>query len=112
LCYLTLLEVDPFLRFLPSEIAISSIILAAHSFGVQHLLDDEFYKRSVAFESKKDNGDINNLLHDRQLCVDGMHKLQMCAADHPQQSIFLKFSKDKLYTISLMDPAPEIPQVI
>ncbi|RWS21569.1 cyclin-A2-like protein [Leptotrombidium deliense] len=108
LCYLTLLEDFPFLRYLPSEIAICSIILAVHTYGIRGV-DFNFYKNTLLAIESNEPKNLERLITSRQTCIEAMHKMQIFASQHSQQAIFHKFCGDKFAGVALRTAAEKSP---
>ena len=111
LCHLTLLESEPFLRFYPSEIAICSIILSIQTLGLQALICHQFVENSIAFEKDLKSGDTNQFLAERQTCLEALHRMHVFAEKHPQQAIQSKYTSDKLYRVSTIEPMTTSPRI-
>lgn len=90
-----MLESEPFLQYYPSEIALVSLLLAAHTLGYYEQIPQQLMEDSLVIEKKMNNGDAKGLLFDRQSCMDAMLNLHRYALKHPQQAIQQKYSADK-----------------
>ncbi|XP_054160699.1 G2/mitotic-specific cyclin-A-like [Oppia nitens] len=111
LCFLTLLESEPFLRFYPSEIAICCIILSAHTLGFPQLINAKFIQDSLSYENDLKGGSVVSLLADRKRCIEALLKMHAFAAKHPQQAIQTKYSNDKYYRVASVEPMVIAPNV-
>ncbi|CAG2160868.1 unnamed protein product [Oppiella nova] len=111
LSHLTLLESEPFLRYYPSEIAICSIILSAQTLGFQLVITEHFLEESMAYEKGLKSGDIKAFLADRQTCLESIHRMHAFAHKHPQQAIQSKFTSDKFYRVSTVEPMAAAPRI-
>ena len=111
LSHLTLLESEPFLRYYPSEIAICSIVLSVQTLGLQTLISEQFVENSIAFEKDLKGGDVNNLLRDRQTCLEALYRMHAFAQKHPQQAIQTKYSSDKFYSVSSIEVMTTSPRI-
>lgn len=95
---LTLVEADPFLKYLPSEIAAASLCLANITLG------NEAWPSSLQEKTRYQQ-------HEFQECMVDLHKLYLRAADHPQQAIREKYKQDKYNQVSLITPPASLPGV-
>lgn len=101
LCFLSMLECQPFLKFYPSEIALCSILLAAKSLNVFEEIPTEFIRNTLNYERSLDsNGDIDQFLADRNILIEELNKLHLFAKEHPQQVIQRKYSSSKYYKVA------------
>ncbi len=82
LAELTLVDADPFLKFLPSIIAASSVYLARCTLGM------EPWPRSLVESTGYRDADLEE-------CVRHLHKSFSDAPHHPQQAIREKYKQDK-----------------
>lgn len=99
LCFLTMLECTPFLKYFPSEIALCSIVQAANFLGVQ--LNEQFLNKTLDYERSLDKkGNVVQLVNDRKELLDELNKLQASAVEHQQQAIQRKFSTSKYYKVA------------
>jgi len=105
------LESEPFLQYFPSEIAICSIILSAQTLGFREQISGDFIEKSVLLEREQNNGDVKNLLSDRQSCIEALHKMQHFASKHPQQAIQQKYASDKYYRVSMVEALSSPPRI-
>lgn len=94
MCYLTLLEAEPFLEFFPSEVSLCSIILSLKTYGYQDKISPSFLESTLVLE-KQISPDVCSLLMSRQSCLEALLKMQELAAKHPQQAIQQKYSTAK-----------------
>jgi len=114
LCFLSLLYTDPFLSYSPSDIAISSIILALHTYTITDLVSlDEFKQLTKIHFCKDDEGKLSDAkaILIRQSCVNAMYKLQKTAAEDSQQAVYTKYSSDKYLSVATVEIADEVPLV-
>ena len=111
MCFMTLLQVDPFLHFTPSDIAICCILYTVYTFGIEDALTEEFEHRMIQHryvDEKSIRSDAKvNLM--RQNCLDALHHLHKLAASFPQQAIFQKYSTDKFYSVATRQPLEHGP---
>lgn len=99
LAELTMIESEPFLNYLPSVIAASSICLANITLEQdpwpQHMVESTGYGMS----------DLND-------CIQNMYTA-FCKAPHsPQQAVREKYKLDKYHQVSLITPPPVLPIVM
>lgn len=106
---------DPFLSFSPSDIAISSIILALHTYTLGDIVNLEEFKQLTRIHSCKDEEDKLNdakAISIRQNCVNALYKLHKFAAeDKQQQAAFTKYSTEKFLSVAIVELADEVPLV-
>lgn len=93
LCELTLLHADPFLRFLPSEVACSALALAHHT------LDLESWNSDLALYTGYDFNDFCE-------CFKCLHATFCHAPAFPQQAIREKYSSARYHSVALYMPPP------
>jgi cyclin A len=111
LCYLTLVDGETFLQFYPSEIAVGAILLAAHSFALQHLISSDFTRDTLEMEIQV-SGDAEEVICSRRgACLAAIHASHLNAGSHPQQAIYTKFSSSKYQTVALVKPPSECLQI-
>ncbi|KAG8221856.1 hypothetical protein J437_LFUL003232 [Ladona fulva] len=92
LCELTLLEGDPYLKFLPSEIACSAVSLARHTFGLGMWNEDLELITGYSLDEFK-----TCLMHlDETFCK---------AANYPQKAVYDKYKASKWHSVSLLTPS-------
>lgn len=84
---LTLVEIDPYLKYPPSMIAAAALCLARFSFGM------EPWPESIAKTAKYELGHFAECLRD-------LHKTYCGAAKHPQQAIVEKYKASKHHEVS------------
>jgi len=95
---LTLVDADPFLKYLPSEIAAASLCLANITLG------NEPWPTSLQQKTRYQMAEF-------QECLRDLHQLYCRAADHPQQAIREKYKQDKFNQVSLISPPASLPGV-
>ncbi|XP_072514942.1 cyclin-A1 [Salminus brasiliensis] len=93
---LTLLEVDPFLQYLPSKIAAAAYCLANYTLN-RALWPDALY----AFTGYS--------LAEIAQCLIALHKLHLSAASRPQQAICEKYKSAEYSSVSLIKPVESLP---
>ncbi|KAI4901256.1 hypothetical protein NFI96_015256 [Prochilodus magdalenae] len=93
---LSLMEVDPFLQFLPSMIAAAAYCLANYSLN-RTLWPDVLY----AF--------TGYTLAEIAPCLIALHKLHLGAESRPQQAIREKYKGTKYCSVSLVKPVETLP---
>jgi len=111
LVFLSLLEGEQFLKYLPSELAVSAIILAANTYSLPHLLISDFLDIALFFESDVAEESIDTFTARRASCVAELHSMQTMAVDHAQQAIYTKFSTEKYCSVSKTSPLPLPPLI-
>ncbi|XP_068701086.1 G2/mitotic-specific cyclin-A-like isoform X1 [Montipora foliosa] len=94
LCELTLLDADPYLKYLPSTIAASSIVLALHTLGFQSW--SPTLSHYTGFQ-----------LLDLQACLHNLHRTFSHASKHPQQAIREKYRSPRFHGVANLS-APEM----
>ena len=75
------------------------------------MIGNQFVEYSIAYEKDLKNGDINQLLAERQTCVEALHRMHAFAQKHPQQAIQTKYMSDKLYRVSSIEPMTAFPRI-
>jgi len=100
LSFLSLLEGEQFFKYLPSEIAISCIIVAVHTFSLSHLLSSDLIDNVLDCESKITGESLATLKLRRQMCIQELLQVQKAASEHPQQAIYQRYSTDKFFTVA------------
>ncbi|XP_062870156.1 cyclin-A1 [Trichomycterus rosablanca] len=93
---LSLLEVDPFLQYLPSMIAAAAYCLAN-------------YTLNRAFWSDSLYALTGYTLAEIAPCLVQLHKLHLTAASRPQQAICEKYRSTKYGSVSLTKPVETLP---
>lgn len=108
---MTLLHVDPFLHFTPSDVAICCILYTAHTFGIEDAITDEFVQRAIEHRHVDEKGIRSdakvNLM--RQACLDALYHLHKSAATCPQQAILQKYSANKFYSVAQREVVEQAP---
>jgi len=90
LAELTLIEAEPFLEYLPSQIAASALYLALSQFG-------NVWTTQI---SEKCGYQLNDL----RACIRDLHKFWLKANEHQQQAIQEKYKQDKFDCVSSIQP--------
>ncbi|NXJ13442.1 CCNA2 protein, partial [Odontophorus gujanensis] len=88
---LTLIDADPYLKYLPSVIAAAAFLLASYT------ITGQTWPESLC----KVTG---YTLEDIKPCLMDLHKTYLKAAQHTQQSIREKYKSTKYHAVSLIDP--------
>lgn len=91
LCELTLLEADPFLQYLPSELAAASVALARHT------QDQEVWPEQMEEAT-------GYRIDDLKRCISHMTTLFNNASTHPQQAIREKYKDNRWHSVSQLTP--------
>lgn len=94
LCELTLLDTDPYLKYLPSTIAASSVVLALHTLGFSSW--NPTLCHYTGFQ-----------LIDLQPCLHDLHRTFSHASQHPQQAIREKYKSSSFHGVANLS-APEM----
>ncbi|XP_074849479.1 cyclin-A2 [Carettochelys insculpta] len=87
---LSLIDADPYLKYLPSLIAAAAFHLASYTIAGQ-TWPESLSKTGYTLESLKP-------------CLMDLHNTYLRAAQHPQQSIREKYKSTKYHGVSLIDP--------
>ncbi|XP_065556710.1 G2/mitotic-specific cyclin-A-like isoform X2 [Artemia franciscana] len=93
MCQLTLLESDPYLRFLPSQIAAAAFAIARHTCGLEPWNEKLIHKTGYRLRQLRD------------ICY-FLHKTLVGAPVHAQQAIVEKFKTSKMSCVSQLRPRP------
>ncbi|XP_067289502.1 cyclin-A1 [Pseudorasbora parva] len=93
---LSLLEVEPFLQFLPSKMAAAAFCLANYT------LNGDLWPESLYAFTGYSLSVIGP-------CLKALHKLHLSAQSRPQQAIQEKYKSSKFCGVSLMEPVPSLP---
>ncbi|XP_013403633.1 G2/mitotic-specific cyclin-A [Lingula anatina] len=93
---LTLIDIDPYLKFLPSEIAASAVCLANHTLG--HQTWSYHMQQSTGYSVKS-----------LELLIHAMHKTFTNAPNHPQQAVREKYKSSKYHQVSTLSPRLTFP---
>ncbi|KAK6173414.1 hypothetical protein SNE40_016869 [Patella caerulea] len=88
---LTLVDADPYLKYLPSTIAAASLCLANITLG------SEPWPSSLAKESKYEISEFSE-------CLQEMYQTYLNAPNHPQQAIREKYKSSKYQQVSSISP--------
>ncbi|XP_067405586.1 cyclin-A2 [Emydura macquarii macquarii] len=88
---LTLIDADPYLKYLPSLIAAAAFHLAIHTVTGQTWPESLSQMTGYTLESLKP-------------CLSDLHKTYLGAAQHTQQSIREKYKSTKYHGVSLLEP--------
>ncbi|XP_015197333.1 cyclin-A1 isoform X2 [Lepisosteus oculatus] len=93
---LSLLDVDPFLKHLPSKVAAAAYCLANYT------LNGRLWPESLcAFTGYS--------VHEIAPCLQDLHKVYLGAADRPQQAMRVKYKSSKYCGVSLISPPDSLP---
>lgn len=96
-----MLECTPFLKYYPSEIAICSIMLAGKILRISDIIPEDFLQQSILYEKQLGNqGDVSQLLDERNNLLEALNQLRLYANKHPQQAIQKKYCENKFYNVS------------
>lgn len=89
LCELSMVDVDLYLKYLPSELAAASVCLA------NHMLGSEPWPASLETSSHYTYGSIAE-------CVQSLHAMLLAAHAHPQQAVQEKYKQSKYKEVSTL----------
>ncbi|XP_052010368.1 cyclin-A2-like isoform X1 [Xyrauchen texanus] len=92
---LSLIDCDPFLKYLPSQTAAAAFILANHT-----LAGGSWSKALVEM--------TGYTLKDLMPCVQDLHQTYLGAAQHTQQSVREKYKGSKYHEVSLIEPPEKL----
>ncbi|KAI5624857.1 cyclin-A2 isoform X1 [Silurus asotus] len=92
---LSLVDADPFLKYLPSQIAAAAFILAN-------------YTLTGASWSKHLTETTGYTLEDLTPCIKDLHQTYLGAAQHAQQSVREKYKGSKYHEVSLLEPVQKL----
>jgi hypothetical protein len=118
MCYLTLLQVDPFMHFTPSDIAISCALYAVHVFSIHDIVYMEDFKRHavqhlyVNEKGERCNAKANLM---RQNCLDSLYHMHKIAATFPHQAVYQKYSSETFESVArteLPETAPNLVKLL
>lgn len=104
LCFLTMLEGETFMKFLPSEIAMSSLLLSTYAYSEEEaLLVRDFLPETLAIMDSQHASDMSFKTKDRiNECVILLSNSYVNAHRHAQQAIYTKYSCSKYFSVSSM----------
>ncbi|KAJ8385177.1 hypothetical protein AAFF_G00192280 [Aldrovandia affinis] len=92
---LSMVESDPFLKYLPSQTAAAAFVLANHT-----LTGGSWSQSLVEFTDYS--------LEDLMPCITDLHETYLNAARHPQQSVREKYKASKYHEVSLIGPPEKL----
>ena len=96
LCELALMNGDAFLKYLPSEVAVSAVCLALHTLRRQP------WPNALVQYSGYSKDDVHN-------CIRDLHRIYCNSSYHPQQAIREKYSTDKYLRVAQLKPPVTLP---
>ena len=116
LCFLALVQGGSLLRFYPSEVALSSLILAAHMLEEEQLLTSEFLSQTLQsmsdalheHEASLTKEDLKKRIN---ACLADLHEAHRASLTMPQKAVRTKYSHSKYFGIAnteCMDQAPQL----
>ncbi|KAG8454092.1 hypothetical protein GDO86_000652 [Hymenochirus boettgeri] len=88
---LSLVDADPFLRYLPSVVSASAFIIANYTINERTWPDSLVQFTSYTLETLKP-------------CILDLYKTYLSAANHQQQAVREKYKTTKYHAVSLIDP--------
>lgn len=92
---LSLVDSDPFLKYLPSQTAAAAYILASNT------VTGGSWPKSLTEMS-------GYVLEDLMPCVEDLHQMYLNAAQHAQQSVREKYKGSKYHEVSTIDPPAKL----
>ncbi|XP_073777240.1 cyclin-A2 isoform X1 [Danio rerio] len=92
---LSLIDCDPFLKYLPSQMAAAAFILANHT-----LASGSWSKSLVDLTGYS--------LEDLLPCVQDLHQTYLAASQHAQQAVREKYKGSKYHEVSLIEPPEKL----
>ncbi|KAK6299062.1 hypothetical protein J4Q44_G00305720 [Coregonus suidteri] len=92
---LSLVDSDPFLKYLPSQTAAAAFILANHT------ITGGSWSKSLAEVT-------GNSLEDLMPCIEDLYQMYLNAATHAQQSVREKYKGAKYEEVSLIEPPTKL----
>ncbi|KAJ7372008.1 Cyclin-A2 [Desmophyllum pertusum] len=95
---LTMLDADPFLKYLPSTIAASAVVLSLHTLGLPSW--NPTLSHYTGFQ-----------LLDLQACVHDLHRTFSHASKHPQQAIREKYKNCRFHGVANLQAPEMLPLV-
>lgn len=95
LVHLTLLSGEIFLKYHPSEVAAASVLLAANSVGLMHLVPHKFMDSFVGTTVEASGIDHDEVKARQLMCMDEIVEVHKAAADSQQRAVYQKFSEHK-----------------
>jgi hypothetical protein len=116
LCYLSMLHGGHLLRFNPSEIALSALILSAHSLEEEDQLSPDFLTQTLQsmsdclrqHEPEVTKEDLRLRLNE---CMSDLLQLQKSAGSMVQKTIQMRFSHSKYFAAANADCLATAPQL-
>uniref|UniRef100_A0A8C5LQ90 Cyclin A2 n=1 Tax=Leptobrachium leishanense TaxID=445787 RepID=A0A8C5LQ90_9ANUR len=93
---LSLIDADPFLRFLPSVVAAAAFVIANYT------INEESWPESLVQLT-------DYTLESLRPCIQELYKAYLSAATHQQQAAREKYKHQKWHSISLIDPPETLP---
>lgn len=116
LCYLSILEGETYLKFSPSEIAISSLILSSHTYSEEEtLLVGDFLSQtlSVMASSTSQETDLKKTVINE--CITSLSNSYSLSRKHPQQAIYSRYSSSKFFSVAsigLIESRDDLPHLL
>lgn len=92
---LSLIDSDPFLKYLPSQTAAAAFILANHT------VTGGSWPKSLSEMTEYS-------LDDLMPCIEDLHQTYLSAAQHAQQAVKEKYKSSKYHEVSLIDPPTKL----
>lgn len=92
---LSLVDSDPFLKYLPSQLAAAAFVVANHT-----ITGGSWTKTLVEVTGYS--------LEDLMPCIEDLHQTYLNAAQHAQQSVREKYKGSKYHEVSLIEPPEKL----
>ncbi|CAI8054324.1 Cyclin-A2 [Geodia barretti] len=97
LCEMALVHSDPFLKYLPSEVAAASVCLSRHTLDQQPAWSDSF-QQCTGYS-------VSDFGH----CLQDMHRMFAMASQQPQQAVRLKYCSERFSRVALLAIPETLP---
>ena len=103
LCYLSMLEGEIFLKYRPSEVAISSLILSTYAYSEEEtLLAEDFLSQTLTTMTSQPRSSIEETETKDRIneCIQRLSNSYSVAQSHPQQALYSRYSSPKYYSVA------------
>jgi cyclin A len=97
LCEMALVHSDPFLKYLPSEVAAASVCLSRHTLDQQPAWSDSL-QQCTGYS-------VSDFGH----CLQDMHRMFAMASQQPQQAVRLKYCSERFSRVALLAVPETLP---
>lgn len=116
LCYLSMLQGGSLLKFYPSEIALSSLILAAHTLEEEECLRNDVLTQTLQsmtdslreFDEEATKEDVKDRLNE---CMSILLEVQKAAGTTAQKAAYDKYSLPKYFAVAKAECMESAPQL-